>query len=102
MGAVALRAGLRSAPLRYAGPSASAEKCWSRRAAFAGYHAMSMDTELQKHYALLLGVNSPWGVKDVQLKLDDKKVEIELGWQWGSDAVCPECGRKCSIPDLLT
>ena len=38
---------------------------------------MSMDTELQKHYALLLGVGSPWEVKDVQLKLDDKKVEID-------------------------
>jgi transposase len=60
---------------------------------------MSMDTELQKHYAMLLGVNSPWEVKDVQLKLDDKKVQIELGWQWGSDAACPECGRKCSIHD---
>jgi hypothetical protein len=56
--------------------------CWPGRAAFAGYRAMSMDTELQKHYAMLLGVNSPWEVKDVQLKLDDKKVEIQLGWQW--------------------
>ena len=60
---------------------------------------MSMDTELQKHYAMLLGVNSPWEVKDVQLKLDDKKVVIELGWEWGSDATCPECGQRCSIHD---
>ena len=42
---------------------------------------MSMDTELQKHYALLLGVNSPWEVKDVELKLDEKRVEIQLDWQ---------------------
>lgn len=60
---------------------------------------MSMDTELQMHYAMLLGVNSPWEVKDVQLKLDDKKVVIELGWEWGSDATCPECGQSCSIHD---
>jgi transposase len=60
---------------------------------------MSMDTELQKHYALLLGVGSPWEVKDVQLKLDAKRVEIELGWQWGAAAPCPECGRDCSIHD---
>jgi transposase len=26
-------------------------------------------------------------------------VEIELGWQWGAAAVCPECGRECSIHD---
>ena len=46
---------------------------------------------------MLLGVNSPWEVKGVELKLDDQKVEIELGWQWGSDAACPECGRNCSF-----
>ena len=60
---------------------------------------MSMDSELQKHYALLLGVGSPWEVKNVELKLAEKKVEIELGWQWGAGAKCPECGRECSIHD---
>ena len=60
---------------------------------------MSMDSELQKHYALLLGVGSPWEVKNVELKLVEKKVEIELGWQWGAAAKCPECGRECSIHD---
>jgi transposase len=45
------------------------------------------------------GVNSPWEVKDLQLKLDDKKVEIELGLPWGADALCPECGRTCSLDD---
>jgi len=60
---------------------------------------MSMDSELQKHYALLLGLGSPWEVKDVALKLAEKKVEIELGWQWGADAKCPECGRECSLHD---
>jgi transposase len=60
---------------------------------------MSLDSELQKHYALLLGVGSPWEVKNVELKLEEKKVEIELGWQWGAAAKCPECGRECSIHD---
>jgi transposase len=60
---------------------------------------MSMDSELQKHYALLLGVGSPWEVKNVELKLAEKKVEIELGWHWGAAAQCPECGRECSIHD---
>jgi len=58
-----------------------------------------MDSELQKHYGLLLGVGSPWEVKNVELKLSEKKVEIELGWQWGAAAKCPECGRECSIHD---
>lgn len=60
---------------------------------------MSMDGELQKHYAQLLGIDSPWEVKTVELKLKEKKVEIELGWQWGAAAKCPECGRECSIHD---
>jgi transposase len=68
-------------------------------AAIGRLAGMSMDSELQKHYALLLGIGSPWEVKDVALKLAEKKVEIELGWQWGADAQCPECGRECSIHD---
>ena len=60
---------------------------------------MNMDNELQKHYAQLLGIGSPWEVKTVELKLLEKQVVIELGWQWGADAQCPECGRKCSIHD---
>jgi transposase len=35
----------------------------------------------------------------VDLNLEAKKVEIELGWQWGAAAKCPECGRECSIHD---
>lgn len=60
---------------------------------------MSMDSELQKHYALLLGIGSPWEVKTVDLNLEAKQVAIELGWQWGAAAKCPECGRECSIHD---
>jgi transposase len=60
---------------------------------------MSMDNELQKHYALLLGVGSPWEVKTVELKLEAKRVEIEVGWQWGAAAQCPECARECSVYD---
>ena len=76
---------------------------------------MSIDTELQKHYALLLGIGSPWEVKTVELKLQQKKVEIELGWQWGrrpsarnADGnvrfmIAPRSGRggiwtRCSLP----
>jgi hypothetical protein len=72
---------------------------WSRQARWLRIVAMSMDSELQKHYAQLLGIGSPWEVKNVELKLAEKKVEIELGWQWGAAAPCPECERKCSIHD---
>ena len=39
---------------------------------------MSMDSELQIHYALLLGVGSPWEVKQVELKLAEKQVAIVI------------------------
>jgi hypothetical protein len=58
-----------------------------------------MDTELQKHYALLLGIDSPWAVKTVELKHQKKKVEIALSWPSGQSAKCMECGRGCSIHD---
>jgi transposase len=69
-----------------------------RGGAWQGW-VMGMDGEVQKHYALLLGIGSPWEVKNVELKLQEKKVEIELSWQWGQSATCPECGRACSIHD---
>jgi hypothetical protein len=47
---------------------------------------MSMDKELHRHYVMLLGVGNPWEVKNAELKLVEKKVEIELGWQWGAAA----------------
>ena len=60
---------------------------------------MSMDSELQKHYGQLLGVSSPWEIKTVELKVKEKSVEIELIWQWGASAKCPECGKACSVYD---
>jgi transposase len=82
-------------PLRYAGGDAE----WRSGRDSERVGGMSMDSELQKHYALLLGIGSPWEVQTVELKVAEKKVEIELGWQWGSAAQCPECGRECSIHD---
>lgn len=58
---------------------------------------MNIDSERQKHYAQRLGVGSPWEVKNVELKLAEKRVAIERGWPWGADAQCPECGGRGSI-----
>ncbi len=95
-GVTPLRAGLRYAA---AWLRRSEVLSWKGGTVSGRVGGMSMDTELQKHYALLLGIGSPWEVKTVELKLPEKKVEIELGWQWGQSAKCPECGRACSIHD---
>jgi hypothetical protein len=90
-----LCAGQRSAPLRAAGPS-----FWVGLGGGGGQaFGMGIDNELPKHYALLLGMGRPWEVKTVERKLQEKRVEIELGWPWGTVAKGPECGCECSIHD---
>jgi len=89
-----LCAGQRSAPLRAAGPS-----FWVGLGGGGGQaFGMSIDNELPKHYALLLGMGRPWEVKTVERKLQEKKVEIELGWPWGTAAKGPECGCEWLDP----
>ncbi len=46
---------------------------WKARPVSERVASMSMDTELQKHYALLLGIGSPWEVKTVELSKGSSK-----------------------------
>jgi transposase len=55
------------------------------------------ENELQKHYRLLLGIESPWQVKNVKLELSEKRVAIELAWT--EEAKCPVCGQDCARYD---
>ena len=68
-----LRAGLHSASLRCAGPES-----WGKLAGRPGLRQAgrmnALDNELQRHYGLLLGIQSPWQVKDVKLELEQKPV----------------------------
>jgi transposase len=58
-----------------------------------------LDNELHRHYELLLGIKSPWGVSGVKLDLAGKRVEIGLEWGQGHEVPCPECGKGCAIAD---
>jgi transposase len=58
-----------------------------------------MENELHRHYAQLLGVESPWMVNGVNLELDQRRVTIELGWKAGHRVECPQCGQECPIAD---
>jgi transposase len=55
--------------------------------------------ELHRHYALLLGVESPWTVSEVKLDLALKKVEIALQWARGQQVPCPQCRKPCATAD---
>lgn len=94
-----LRAGLRSAVAALRRVRGKMEKLvwipWRWQAA----PMIFSENELQKHYRLLLGIASPWQVKNVTLKLSEKRVEIELGWSAGAKAKCPACGQDCPLYD---
>jgi len=93
-----LRAGLHSAPLRCAGPESWGKLAGRPDLRQAG-RMSALDNELQRHYGLLLGIQSPWQVKDVKLELEQKPVEIELVWGAGAKGSCPVCGQECSVYD---
>jgi transposase len=59
----------------------------------------SVENELQAHYRLLLGIQSPWQVRNVNLDLHLKRVEIELAWTPGAKAPCPVCGHAGTLYD---
>ncbi len=58
-----------------------------------------LNNELHRHYALLLGVRSPWEVNGVNLDMAGRRVEIRLEWAMGHGVPCPECGGKCTVAD---
>jgi transposase len=55
--------------------------------------------KLDDHYAKLLGLEEPWRITGVDLRLEESKVEIALEHSVGQQVKCPECGGKCAIAD---
>ena len=50
-------------------------------------------------YAQILGIRSPWQVQNVELRLDEGEVHIDLGHREGLRWDCPQCGRECALYD---
>jgi transposase len=47
--------------------------------------------EIEDHYALLLGIHSPWEISSVQLSMAANRVDIVVEYS-DTSGVCPECG----------
>lgn len=47
------------------------------------------------HYALLLGIKSPWQVRRVDLQLKANRVEVDVEHDADSAVTCPQCRRSC-------
>ncbi len=60
---------------------------------------MKISNEIYKHYELLLGLNSPWEIDNVDLKTEEHEVKINILWAKGEKVKCPECGELCGIND---
>ncbi|MCB0321076.1 MAG: ISL3 family transposase [Bdellovibrionales bacterium] len=56
-------------------------------------------SDLHKHYSLLLGLIPPWLVTNIDLRMEEKLIEINVQWPAGYDVECPKCGRSCPIKD---
>jgi transposase len=57
------------------------------------------EVSVAAHYGLLLGIGSPWQVKEVDLKLQEQRVEVEVGYESGASVACPQCGQACPRHD---
>lgn len=58
-----------------------------------------MSPSLNSHYALLLGLKSPWKVSKVNLELDQSRVVIDVV-HGPANVACPDCGKLSSQRDL--
>jgi transposase len=54
---------------------------------------------LSEHYGLLLGLDQSWQVVDVDLSLEEKRVEIQIEHVPGAPACCPECAAVRPLKD---
>jgi len=50
-------------------------------------------------YRQILGVVSPWSIQQIELQMDQDRVDIYLEWPYLQDGQCPVCGKDCKIHD---
>lgn len=55
--------------------------------------------DVNEHYALLLGINTPWEISGVDLQMATHRVDVTIEYL-GDEGVCPECGVKSPRYDL--
>ena len=56
---------------------------------------------IEEHYGQLLGIQSPWLISNVNLNMEDQRVDIEIEYA-DDEGGCPECGRVCPKHDNRT
>jgi hypothetical protein len=54
--------------------------------------------QLHRHYSLLLGLQTPWQVANVDLQIEASRVVIQVEHNGGKER-CIECAKACTIKD---
>ena len=57
-----------------------------------------MLNQLHRHYSLLLGLQTPWKVANVDLQIEASRVVIQVEHNGGKER-CIECAKACKIKD---
>ena len=52
-------------------------------------------------YQKILGIEAPWRVEDVELRLEKGLVNIEVGYDPGQEVRCSKCGEMCARYDVV-
>ena len=50
-------------------------------------------------YTQILGVSSPWKIKNVNLDVNQNRIDIYIEWPYGEKGVCPVCHEPARIHD---
>jgi transposase len=64
-----------------------------------GQHATISGMQDRELYRRILGIEAPWYVDSVELKLEDGEVHVRLAHQDNIAWPCPECGAACQLYD---
>ncbi|MEE9404025.1 MAG: ISL3 family transposase [Algisphaera sp.] len=54
---------------------------------------------LQTHYRMLLGLDDAWIIDDIQISLEDQRIQIQLKTSPKANFACPDCQKSCSLKD---
>jgi transposase len=54
--------------------------------------------DIESHYALLLGLNSPWTIETIDLNPSEYRLDIYIEYQ-DDRGLCPECQQRCPKHD---
>lgn len=57
------------------------------------------DKKVMGVFRALLGLPEPWRMAGMQIKEEEKTVEIEVEWPQNVKVACPECHRACATYD---